>query len=91
MAQVDLKQRIHRNQALPSLSQMASTILQVVMQRVEERNQVHIMDVVHQSMKQIHYADADGFHLEVRDVRDHERPPMLTIPEYRQRHARETA
>jgi nucleotide-binding universal stress UspA family protein len=86
LAQVDLKQRIHRNQELPSLSHMAFAILQVVMQRVEQRSRLQIMDVVNQSMKLIHYAENDDFHLEVREVRDHERPPIIALPEYRARH-----
>jgi glucosyl-3-phosphoglycerate synthase len=55
------------------------------MQRVEQRNRLQIVDAINQSLKLIHYAENDGFHLEVREIHDHERPPMITIPEYRER------
>jgi glucosyl-3-phosphoglycerate synthase len=83
LAQVDLQQRIHRNQDLLSLSKMSFAIIQVVMQRMEERQRVQLVEPVNQAMKLIQYAAEEGFHLEVREIRDHERPPMATIPEYR--------
>ncbi len=85
LSQADLTQRIHRNQELPSLSKMSFAILQVVLGRLEQRNNVHIVDAVNQSLKLIHYAQNEGFSLEVQEIRDHERPPMITIPEYRLR------
>ncbi|MFO7167149.1 MAG: glucosyl-3-phosphoglycerate synthase [Chloroflexota bacterium] len=83
IAQVDLQQRIHRNQELLPLSRMAFAIIQVVMQRLEQRQRVQLLEPVNQSMKLIQYADNEGFRLEVREIRDHERPPMASIPEYR--------
>jgi glycosyltransferase involved in cell wall biosynthesis/nucleotide-binding universal stress UspA family protein len=85
LSQADLTQRVHRNQELPSLSKMAFAILQVVLGRLEQRNNLHIVDAVNQSLKLIHYAQNEGFSLEVQEIRDHERPPMITIPEYRVR------
>ncbi len=83
LAQVDLQQRIHRNQDLLSLSKMAFAIIQVVMQRMEQRQRVQLVEPINQNMKLIRHAADEGFHLEVREIRDHERPPMATIPEYR--------
>jgi glucosyl-3-phosphoglycerate synthase len=83
LAQVDLQQRIHRNQELMPLSKMAFAIIQVIMKRLEERQRVQLLEPINQSMKLIRYAEDEGFHLEVRNIRDHERPPMNTIPEYR--------
>ncbi len=83
LAQVDLQQRIHRNQELIALSKMAFAIIQVVMQRMEERQRGQLVEPVNQTMKLIRQADDEGFHLELREIRDHERPPMATIPEYR--------
>jgi nucleotide-binding universal stress UspA family protein len=83
LAQVDLQQRIHRNQELLPLSKMAFTIIQVILQRLENRQRVQILEPINQSMKLIRYAADEGFHLEVREIRDHERPPMIDIPEYR--------
>jgi glucosyl-3-phosphoglycerate synthase len=83
LAQVDLQQRIHRNQELLPLSKMSFAIAQVVVRRLEQRQRVHLLEPVNQNMKLIRYAEEEGFHLEVREIRDHERPPMVSIPEYR--------
>lgn len=82
MAQVDLQQRVHRNQDLHGLSRMAFAITQVVMSRLEQRQRLRLIDPLNQSLKLIQYADGGGFHLDVREIRDHERPPICTIPEY---------
>lgn len=85
LAQVDLHERVHRNQELVPLSKMAFAIIQVVIQRLEQRHRLHVLDAVNQSMKLIQQgAEQEGsFRLELRDIRDHERPPMASIPEYR--------
>ncbi|MCU0494266.1 MAG: glucosyl-3-phosphoglycerate synthase [Chloroflexaceae bacterium] len=83
LSQVDLQQRIHRNQELVPLSKMAFAITQVVMQRMEQRQKAQLLEPVNQTMKLITYAEDGGFHLDLREIRDHERPPMATIPEYR--------
>jgi hypothetical protein len=83
LAQVDLLERIHRNQELVPLSKMAFAITQVVMQRMEQRQRVSLLEPVNQSMKLITQREDGGFHLELREIRDHERPPMARIPEYR--------
>ncbi|HMO55873.1 MAG TPA: glucosyl-3-phosphoglycerate synthase [Roseiflexaceae bacterium] len=83
LAQVDLQQRIHRNQELIPLSKMAFAIIQVIIQRLEQRQRVQLVEPVNQSMKLIRYGEGEGFHLDVREIRDHERPPMSSIPEYR--------
>ncbi len=81
IAQVDLEERVHRNQPLPSLSQMAFAILQVVMQRLEEKNRIQLMDEVNRSMKLIKPRER-GYALELKEIQDRERPPMISIPEY---------
>jgi glucosyl-3-phosphoglycerate synthase len=83
LAQVDLLERIHRNQELVPLSKMAFAITQVVMQRMEQRQRVSLLEPINQSMKLITQREDGGFHLELREIRDHERPPMARIPEYR--------
>ncbi|HEX9371776.1 MAG TPA: glucosyl-3-phosphoglycerate synthase, partial [Roseiflexaceae bacterium] len=57
LAQVDLQQRIHRNQELIALSKMAFAIIQVVMQRMEERQRGQLVEPVNQTMKLIRQAD----------------------------------
>jgi nucleotide-binding universal stress UspA family protein len=83
LAQVDLLERIHRNQELVPLSKMAFAITQVVIQRMEQRQRVSLLEPVNQTMKLITQREDGGFHLELREIRDHERPPMARIPEYR--------
>ncbi|MEK6601671.1 MAG: glucosyl-3-phosphoglycerate synthase, partial [Candidatus Binatota bacterium] len=53
IAQVDLEERIHRNQSLSALSQMSFAIIQVFMQRLEEKNMMKLLEEVNQSMKLI--------------------------------------
>jgi len=81
IAQVDLEERVHRNQSLSALSQMAFAIIQVVMQRLEEKNRVQLLDEVNRSMKLIQYRRR-AYALEVKEIQDRERPPIMTIPEY---------
>ncbi|MGI5837676.1 MAG: glucosyl-3-phosphoglycerate synthase [Chloroflexota bacterium] len=82
IGQVDLQRRVHRNQSLLSLSKMAFTLIQVVMKRMEDQQRLRLLGELNCSMKLIQHTK-DQFHLEVKDLRDQERPPMITIPEYR--------
>lgn len=81
IAQVDLEERIHRNQSLPALSQMSFAIIQVFVQRLEEKNLIKLMEEVNQSMKLVRRL-GKTYALEVKEIRDHERPPMITVPKY---------
>lgn len=81
IAQVDLEERIHRNQALSALSQMSFAIIQVLFQRLEEKNRIKFLEEVNQSMKLIKHRRRT-YALEVKEIRDHERQPMISIPEY---------
>jgi glucosyl-3-phosphoglycerate synthase len=84
IGQVDLEERIHRNQSLLALSKMAFEITQVVMQRVGEKRSLELVNELQKSMKLIRYA-RDEFQLDVADIRARERPPMIVIPEYKNR------
>ena len=81
IAQVDLEERVHRNQSLSALSQMAFAIIQVVVQRLQEKNRVQLLDEVNRSMKLIKHRRR-AYALEVKEIQDRERPPIMTIPEY---------
>ena len=87
MAQVDMKQRIHRNQSLLALSKMSFEILQVAMKRLGDGRGERLLDDANLTMKLIS-PTAEGFHLEVQDVSVIERPPMITVPSYRERFGR---
>lgn len=82
IGQVDLKRRVHRNQSLISLSKMAFTLIQVVLKRMEDQQRLRLLAELNCSMKLIQH-NRDQFHLEVKELRDQERPPMITVPEYR--------
>lgn len=90
IAQADLEYRVHRNQSLLSLSKMAFAIIQVVMQRLAGQDRVHLAEEMNTSMKLIHYSPTELF-LEVKEIRENERPPIKTLPEYQRAFAREAA
>ena len=81
IAQVDLQERIHRNQPLQALSKMSFAIIQVVINKLERRFGPDLLEDVNTSMKLIRQED-DHFHLEVQEIIEYERPPMAEIPEY---------
>ncbi|MEJ2709735.1 MAG: glucosyl-3-phosphoglycerate synthase [Anaerolineales bacterium] len=84
IAQVDLLERIHHNQPLPNLSRMSFLIMQVVLKRLGERHQVHLLEEANLTMNLIRYGMKHYF-LEPEEIRENERPPMLKIPEYRRK------
>lgn len=83
IAQVDLEERIHRNQPLPALSQMAFAIVQVIMQRLQQQERIQL-DGVNRNMNLIQHRRR-GYALELKEIQDRERPPMETVAEYREK------
>ena len=81
IAQVDLLERVHRNQALFSLSKMSFAILQVILRRLEDRYGLHFMEEIKKTMKLVHYED-NGYFLEEEEIQELERPPIILVPEY---------
>lgn len=84
IAQVDLLERIHRNQPLPSLSKMSFAIIQVFIRRLEERHKIRLLEEMNKTMNLIRY-DLGRYWLEVEEIRERERPPMVSLPEYREK------
>jgi len=84
IGQVDLERRIHRNQPLPNLSQMAFVILQATMRKLEERHRLELLTEMGRSMKLI-TQDREQFSLTVREIGDQLRPAMRSIPAYQER------
>lgn len=84
IAQVDLLERIHHNQELEALGKMSFAIIQTVLRKLEPRFERSIIEEVNKTMKLIKYAKG-GYYLEVEEVAERERPPMITIPAYRER------
>ncbi|GAB4482803.1 MAG: hypothetical protein Kow0088_25810 [Anaerolineales bacterium] len=84
IAQVDLQERIHHNQPLQALSKMSFAIIQTVVRKLERRFGVNLLQEVNRSMKTIHY-DAGRLYLEVEEIAERERPPMIEVAAYRDR------
>ena len=78
IAQVDLEQRIHRNQSLSALSRMSFTIMQTVITRLESRRHIELVSEMNRSMKAI-VQTPDRLQLDVRRVEEFERPPMASL------------
>jgi glucosyl-3-phosphoglycerate synthase len=84
LGQVDLERRIHRNQELEGLSKMSFVILQAVMKRLEERRKARLFAELGSTMK-LPRSGKGRLSLEVIELADQERPPMIRIPEYLER------
>jgi glucosyl-3-phosphoglycerate synthase len=84
LGQVDLERRLHRNQELEGLSKMSFVILQAVMKRLEERRRARLFAELGSTMK-LPRSGRGRLSLEVQEIADQERPPMIRIPEYLER------
>jgi len=84
IAQVDLLERIHHSQSLEALSKMSFAIIQTVMRKLETRYERAFIADVNKTMKLIRY-ESGGYFLDVEEIAERERPPMITVPEYRAR------
>jgi len=85
IGQVNLDTRVHRNRELTSLSLMAFAIVQVVMTRLGERTGAPLAEQMNRAMKLI--SVNGGLSLDVRELHERERPPIVTVPAYRARQA----
>jgi nucleotide-binding universal stress UspA family protein len=84
IAQVDLQERIHHNQPLEALSKMSFAIIQAVIRKLESRYGQSILENVNRTMKLIRYEEG-SFMLDVEEIAEQERPPMIELPEYLER------
>jgi nucleotide-binding universal stress UspA family protein len=84
LAQVDLLERIHHNQPLPSLSKMSFVIMQVFLNRLERRHRIQLMEQANLTMNLIRVGPR-RYYLEPEEIRERERPPMRLIPQYCQK------
>lgn len=82
IAQVDLLERVHHNQSLEALSKMSFVIMQAVLRKLERRFGRNMLEEVNKSMKMIRYQEG-SYYLEVEEVSERERPPMVEVAEYR--------
>jgi len=77
-----MKQRIHRNQSLYALSMMSFEVLQVALRRVGEAQGTRLLEEANFTMKLIATRGAGKLHLEMHDIIDVERPPIVRVPAY---------
>ena len=84
MAQVDLERRIHRNQDTKALGKMAFVILKTFFKRVEKLKLIDLKKDVFSEMIQYNLVK-DKIKPDKLEIEGSERPPMETIPEYREK------
>jgi glycosyltransferase involved in cell wall biosynthesis/nucleotide-binding universal stress UspA family protein len=84
IAQVDLLERIHSNKGLEELGKMSFAIIQAVLRKIEIRYERAIVEDVNKTMKLIKHNNK-GYYLEVEEIAERERPPMTSVPAYRDR------
>jgi hypothetical protein len=81
LGQVDLERRVHRNQEIEGLSKMSFVILQAVLTRLESGRRAHLFAELGSRMK-LPRSGPQELELEVIELGDHQRPPMIQISEY---------
>lgn len=84
IAQVDLLERIHHNQPLPSLSKMSFAIMQVIIGRLEKIEDLKLLKHENLTMNLIRY-EFGNYMLEAEEIHDFERPPMIDLIDYRKK------
>ncbi len=84
IAQVDLQERVHHNQPLDALGKMSFAIIQAVIQKLEGRYGQSMLENINKTMKMIRY-EQERFFLDIEEIAERERPPMIEIPEYKNR------
>lgn len=84
LAQVDLDERIHRNQATLDLGRMAFGILQAFLPRVRPANHPLPPESI---LRQFQLSEA-GYEPVEHRIQGVERPPMITVPAYQKKYGR---
>lgn len=82
--QTDIDQRVHRNQATLDLGKMAFGILQSFLNRLETYGMVDKLPEVSNIFRQFQ-AEGNRYEQRLHEIIEEERPPIISIPEYRQR------
>jgi len=84
IAQVDLDRRIHRNQDTRALGKMAFVILMTFINRKRQLGMVDYKDDIFHKMIQFNLVK-DEYEPDIFEVKGLERPPIIEIPEYREK------
>ncbi|MDX9799928.1 MAG: glucosyl-3-phosphoglycerate synthase [Spirochaetia bacterium] len=83
-AQTDLDQRVHRNQPTRDLGKMAFGILQAFFKRLSAHDIVKYKEFESNILRQFQAHDNKFEVIEIH-IKEEERPPMIDIPEYREK------
>lgn len=84
MAQVDLDRRIHRNQDTKALGRMAFVILKTFINRKIRLGLIDLKEELFDEMIQYNLVN-DEYQADILKIEGHERPPIIEIPEYREK------
>lgn len=84
-AQTDLDQRIHRNQSTNALGKMSFGILQTFINRLKAYGMVDRLPEMATLYRQFQ-AEGNRYEQLTREIVEYERPPMITIPAYREKY-----
>jgi glucosyl-3-phosphoglycerate synthase len=84
IAQVDLDRRIHRNQDTKALGRMSFTILKTFINRKIQLGLIDLREKLFDEMIQYNLVN-NSYEPELCRIEDHERPPIIEIPEYREK------
>jgi glucosyl-3-phosphoglycerate synthase len=84
IAQTDLDRRVHRNQPTRDLGKMAFGILQTFLRRVEALGVLGDLPELSTTLRQFQ-VNNNVFEEIPLNIQEEERPPMIDIPEYRQK------
>jgi glucosyl-3-phosphoglycerate synthase len=84
IAQVDLEKRIHRNQDTKALGKMAFVILDTFFRRIEKQQIIELKNTLHKEMIQYKLVKNE-IHPDIFQIAGVERPPIIEIPEYKQK------
>jgi len=85
---VDLDRRVHRNQDNNALGRMAFVILKTFFSRIEKLGEIELRNALYKEMIQYKRLQ-DRYQPEIYHIEGHERPPMITIDEYRAKFKKE--
>jgi len=85
--QTDLDQRVHRNQSTLDLGKMAFGILQSFLNRMESYGMAEKLPEMSNTFRQFQ-AEGNRYEQVLREIIEEERPPMIEVPEYREKFGR---
>jgi glucosyl-3-phosphoglycerate synthase len=85
IGQCDIVVRVHRNQSIEALRSMSYRILKILLQRADDMGRIEIFQDLSDSL-QVITGVKRLYSMEKMKVWGTERPPIISIPEYREKH-----